>query len=441
MLFATYALIAGFIAWIWIDYYRLIEVYGREDLKYVLFTFFLGAASFFIVWSIRKYNMLNQIPFWVDGTALNDFAYCTVKIALPEELVKFIPFVIVFLLFRGQFKQPLDYIAFAATGALGFAAAENTFSFLQYNGEIVFTRAILTSVGHMFYTILIAYGIMLSIYRDTKYWFSNLLGFTLLAILGHAYYEFWFVYSEGTYGYLMSIPFFIFSVSCFATILNNALNNDSTFTYKKTIDSDFVFTRILTYYGILFAVQFIINAYQKDFVAAMTLMIGALVCTVPIIFSAAGRLSRFTLIQNRWSPLRIELPIAITTGPDADFIIRGGLPAENILNKYYEEYITIHPISDHAAISHSKMAFLEKKLFLENDEIFFMIKVFKDDTRQQFEKSVLKPKTGGDRFFADKYPITSLLRYKGTATIDDAKTAEDFGFVEWVYVKPIETTT
>ena len=41
---AFYIIIAVFIAWIWVDYYRLIDIYENEKLNYFILTFVLGCA-------------------------------------------------------------------------------------------------------------------------------------------------------------------------------------------------------------------------------------------------------------------------------------------------------------------------------------------------------------------------------------------------------------
>jgi len=150
--------------------------------------------------------------------------------------------IIIYIFSRSVFKQPIDYIAFAAISALGFAAAENTIYFINHHGEVISSRAILTSVGHMFYSALIGYGIVLVKYRNIKISFKIWIipGFALLAVFSHAFYDFWLITGHGASSMLISILFFLFTVSWYSTILNNALNNSSTFSYKRTISSDAV---------------------------------------------------------------------------------------------------------------------------------------------------------------------------------------------------------
>ena len=437
-----YILVACFIAWIWIDYFRLIGVYGKENLKYIVFTFLLGAASTQIVLALHRNSILNLIPLDLKGDMVNDFLYCLVKIGLVEEFSKMVPFIIMYLFFRPIFKQPIDYIAIAAISGLGFAAAENILYFINHNGEVISARAILTSVGHMFYSALIGYGIVLVKYRNIKPAYRVLIipAFALLAIFSHAFYDFWIITGQGTASGWISILFFLLTVSWYATILNNALNNSTEFSYKKTVNSDMVMTGILTYYVIVFIIQFAVNAYVKSPSDATIHLLSTMRPSLIIISAVAARLSRFTLIQGRWEPIKLELPFKYTSGIGLFGIgIKGGSFKEESLNKYYEEYFTINSVARNASSSAPRIAYIEKKLFLKDDESLHVTRVYKDDTRQAYDLFLLKPKTKDKVLFNDKYPIASLLKYKDLDGVDlSTLTVSDFGFVEWVYIKPLE---
>ncbi len=352
VMIAVYAAIACFIAWIWIDYFRLIDVYGNENLQYILYTFFLGAGSILIVVELHDHDLLKWIPIEPNESMVNNFLYCVFKIGLVEEIAKMIPLVIMYLCFRSQFKEPLDYVAFAAISALGFAAAENTLYFISNNGAVISARAILTSVGHMFYSSLIGYRIVLTKYRDIKPKILIIPGFIVIVILSHAFYDFWLLYGNGNG--LISILFFLVTVSWYATILNNALNNASTFSYKKTIEPGVVIKRIAIYYGIVFVIQFLVNGFVKDFSHATSSFLSSFQSLVIILSSVVVRLSRFTLIQGRWQPIKIELPFGYSQG--SGISIKGGSIYGTTLNKYYEEYFTINPLSKNVSIDTPRVA-------------------------------------------------------------------------------------
>ena len=71
-------------------------------------------------------------------------------VAVPEEIIKIIPFLLV-LKFRKYINEPIDYLIYASTTALGFAFYENINYLLKYSdsGNIVAIRSLLPSVVHM----------------------------------------------------------------------------------------------------------------------------------------------------------------------------------------------------------------------------------------------------------------------------------------------------
>ncbi|MBU2018789.1 MAG: PrsW family intramembrane metalloprotease, partial [Bacteroidetes bacterium] len=199
-----YILIALFIAWIWVDYYRLIDIFDRNHLGYVIAVFFMGAASTLLV---GPANELFVTPFGFDlnGHFVNDFLYCTFGIGMIEEVSKIVPFLIVHKFLRSHLREPIDYITFVAISALGFSAAENVQYFTSYGSYLIDTRSILCSVGHMFFTSIFAYGFILLTFHP-KYKNPLLLLFTLLlASLAHGLYDFFLMYDGIPFGYLITI--------------------------------------------------------------------------------------------------------------------------------------------------------------------------------------------------------------------------------------------
>ena len=139
-----YIVIAIFIAWIWVDYYRLIDIYENEKLKYFILTFILGCSSVFIVLGLNKF-LLDSFQFELNGEFVNDFLYCIFKIGMVEEIAKTVPFVLIFFLFKKQFNEPIDYLAFISISALGFSAAENVLYFEREESKIIFSSILLIS--------------------------------------------------------------------------------------------------------------------------------------------------------------------------------------------------------------------------------------------------------------------------------------------------------
>lgn len=441
-----YSIIAIFIAWIWVDYYRLIDIYNKESLKYFILTFALGCASVLIVWGINSF-FLDNYSFHLNGDFFNDFMYCFLNIGLVEEFSKTIPFLIVFLFFRSQINEPVDFIVFISISALGFSAAENVLYFHQYGPSIINGRAILSTVGHMFDTSLIAYGIIRMQFGKNPSKFFILIGFFVLAALSHGFYDFWLMYKETqTFGWLITVLYFLITISIFSTILNNALNNSTFFTYKKVVDSDKVSKRLLTYYGIIFLIQFILLILIENFIYALNNLRGSFLITGFIMIVAVIRLSRFKLIQGRWQKINIEFPFTLHRGDS--FIgtrpsylrirIKGESYNEAYINIFYEEYFLLNPVTKrNSYIRNTRIAYIEKKIFLKNDETFYIVKVFDDVKKETFETMLVKPKTINKTMINSKYPIIALLKIENIADLDDTKlSAKNFEFKEWAFAQP-----
>jgi len=437
----VYPLVAAFIAWVWIDYYRLIDIYGKEDLKYILTTFFLGAASVGIVFAITFYIFHNE-TYQPSGNILTDFLFCVFRIGLIEEIAKALPFFIVLLLFKKHITEPIDYIAFICFSALGFSAVENTFYFIEYPDSIG-GRSIVSTVGHMFDSSIIGYAMVVMKFKRKKFNIFILLGSILFAAISHGLYDFLIYHDLG----IFSVIYFLFFISLFATFVNNALNNSSNFSYKTVLNNDNVDTRLLLYYFAILVVEFLlVGLHSGNFLKAYSHFSGELWTAGIISAITVVRLTRLKLIQGRWQPVKVELPFTIvitsagtlTNSNSLGIKIKGEAYSENFMGAYYEDYFNLYPVSKTSYLEKKRLAYIEKKLFLKNDESFFLTKIFLDDTKEKFEYVLLKAKSKGKTLVDDKYRMVALLRIREMDYLTDtSKSAKDFGFIEWAYIKPL----
>jgi RsiW-degrading membrane proteinase PrsW (M82 family) len=103
---AIYIIVALFIAFIWIDYFRRIDIFEKEKWYYYLVIFALGAASVLIVdafsWIMSHFNALE-----LNDTFWNDFFFCVINIGMVEEFAKSVPFILIFIFFRRLLNEPL----------------------------------------------------------------------------------------------------------------------------------------------------------------------------------------------------------------------------------------------------------------------------------------------------------------------------------------------
>jgi RsiW-degrading membrane proteinase PrsW (M82 family) len=108
-------------------------------------------------------------------------------IGLIEEGVKFLAaFAVAF--YSWHFDEPEDGIVYAVTAALGFAVVENAVYTIAFGSQVVFVRAVITSLAHASFAGI--FGVYLGLYRmGAANSFAVLRSFLLAAVL-HALYDF-----------------------------------------------------------------------------------------------------------------------------------------------------------------------------------------------------------------------------------------------------------
>jgi RsiW-degrading membrane proteinase PrsW (M82 family) len=442
-----YSIIALFIAWIWIDYFRNIDIFEKENIKFILQTFFLGGVSVFIVVGVNKL-FLEDCGLHLNGKILNDFVYSTVQIGVLEEFAKLLPFVVMLVFFKAQLNEPIDYLIYICVSALGFSAVENAMYFHNYGPLLITGRAILSTVSHMFDSALVAYGLIL--YRfHPKYsrpWV--LMGFFMLGSLSHGIYDFGLFFSgDNIGGVFVIILYFFVTVSLFAVILNNALNNSRFFSYKKVINSSRVINSIFLYYGIVFVAQFLVLMNEENFEFAFSNFTSSFISTGFIVIVTTVRLSRFKLIKNRWHKLKLELPFSIVPGDPygmkSNYVLvkfKGESFNEIWINEFYNEYFWLCPLTfRHSYLGSKRLAYVEKKLFFKNDLSFYLVKVFHVQKEGEYEYYLLRAKTRGMTRARDGSPITAILKAGEHQFSDNSDlTANDFNFLEWGVMRAIK---
>jgi RsiW-degrading membrane proteinase PrsW (M82 family) len=438
----VYIFLALFIAWIWVDYFRLIDVFEKDNLGRVILTFLMGASSVLLVIGLHQ---IWPEPLWLtlDGTLLNDFLYCTFSIGLVEETAKTVPVLLTLYFFRKHINEPVDYVATFSVAALGFAAAENVLYFNNFGADLISSRAILSNVGHMLFASLTAYGVILIKFRHLKPGFLLFPLFLLLASIFHGIYNVGLMYTDaGWIGVAITILFFFLGISVFATILNNALNISPFFSYKHVIHSTGVAVRMLVYYVILFAAQVIVVGATTDTGTVLRLVINHSYTILPIVLITIIRLSRFKLIQNRWSHLRPELPFRVSFGRrnllGVQIGIKGDPYSDFHVNKHYETHFLLCPISGNSPyLKECRKAYLFKKVYINGDVAHYAARIFTDEAMQESQSVLLQIKREG-RTRMGGFPIVAILEAENVDAIETSAVRVRTTFIEWAAMKPVQ---
>lgn len=113
--------------------------------------------------------------------------YGLLAVGLIEEGVKFLAaFGATF--YSWHFDEPEDGIVYAITAALGFAVVENAMYTIAFGSQVVFARAVITSLAHASFAGV--FGVYLGLYRMKEADFLDVLRSLLLAAVLHAAYDF-----------------------------------------------------------------------------------------------------------------------------------------------------------------------------------------------------------------------------------------------------------
>jgi len=217
------AIFAFIISLIWVIYLRSIDVFERDKWYQLTIVFILSCFSIYLIYPYHDY-FLSWLNFQPSNTWFSKFIFDFISIGIIEEIVKIIP-VLIILKFTKFINEPYDYILYASVSALGFAFIEN----LQYLSETslynINARLLYAAVGHMFFTSIWAYCMLLGKYYY-KFKYKMIIMFVsgwILAALSHAFYDFWILHFDRNFHQFTTI-FLIISIHIWAIMKNNALN-------------------------------------------------------------------------------------------------------------------------------------------------------------------------------------------------------------------------
>lgn len=413
-----YILIAAFIAAIWLRYFRDIDVFERERWLPLITSFVFGGGSVFLLFALNDW-FLDQFHLPLSGIWYEDALFIVFKVAGPEESVKVIAFLISYLLMRKHFNEPLDYLIYCSLSALGFSAVENVLYFHSSGASIIVARGILSTVGHMFDTALFAYGLILYRFRYQRTKPYLVVLFFFLAVLAHSIYNFPLMH-EGlvVVGFMITILFFLFTISVYAVILNNALNQSPFFRKEIVIDSAKVSSRLITSYLLLFLFQMLLIYYQdRDIVDSVLYFKSELLSTGLIVLVSSMRLSRFLLISGRWFPLKFELPfgppindsIPIEPGGGRLFRIKGEAYNAIRLHQYFGKTAKLRPLNrKRTRFKSDPKLELVDKFFIAKD-----IAIYKAILEEGQEPIGLIPKQQGQNFISEEnHPVLGFFNWE-----------------------------
>lgn len=424
-------------SWIWINYFKEIKIIGSEKVKSLILTFSLGAIVYLINYKIG--SLLNDLHY-VDSDVFNQLIDSVLRKGVLSEVLKLIPIYVVYRLFKDELTEPISIFLFFTVSALGFSFSENIGDVIS-NELIVFNeRSILNTLNEIFCSALVSFSVINFRFYSKK--ISDVILLLMLTAFLAGFYDFWLYFERvNQFGVIVSIFYFMVMISIFSTGLTNSINVSSDFSYLKIEGNKKIFKRIIVIYFVLIFIQFVSLTFSGNLETAYYYLVDTFWFSGFIIFIAAKRVSKLKLIEGRWSNPKLEFPFTFYYSdsfngrhPKLKFKFKGETFNENALDFYLKVYCSINPISKrNSYILKSHDVFLADKIFLKNDETFYVVHLVKED---KIVMMLLKPKTSGKNLVKRRHAIAALLAIPEGFNIDDKRlTSMDFVFKEWVFIK------
>ena len=228
-----------------------IDVFETESFKDIIYVFLFGLViSFFLC---IPYVIFREVLF--DNYATNLFV-CFIAVALPEEIIKIIPFLLV-LKYRKFVNEPIDFLIYSSASALGFAFYENINYIIGYSetGNIVAIRSFLPSVMHMVVSSIFSFGIFLYLKsKKIKFIFVGLI----LASLIHAIYNTLFIIAP-----IILLIILVYYSKLIQSLLNISPYYDKSKEIKINQAKNFLFFLILAVLILSFSFDLFFNGFNS----------------------------------------------------------------------------------------------------------------------------------------------------------------------------------
>lgn len=174
------SVLAFLIGLAYILYIRSKDVYEKEPLDTLFFTFVVGGlASVFLALGFYSFIPVGE------HTLLSAFF----RVGPVEEAAKFLALLITYKVFRKQFNEPADGLVYMSTVALGFATLENIMYALNANGSylLLFYRSAVCVIAHIAFSSFM--GIAFFIHQKVHKNYLGLFSAFVFASASHGLYD------------------------------------------------------------------------------------------------------------------------------------------------------------------------------------------------------------------------------------------------------------
>ena len=144
-------------ALLWIGYFYYKDRFQPEPYLHMGLTYLMGLAAGYLCFNSYALLPLINLPedpsFLMDDHPFLFLLYCLGVVGILEELLKFLPFILVVVRFKA-FDEEIDGMIYASVIALGFASYENFHYLPMLNGFTQVGRAIASPLTHTIFSSL-----------------------------------------------------------------------------------------------------------------------------------------------------------------------------------------------------------------------------------------------------------------------------------------------
>lgn len=301
-----YALsISLLISMVWLLYIIKLDIFNKEKKRHILLVFFF--AVFLTLLTDFPYQFIHSLGFQNSPNAISSFMYSVFGIGFIEETIKLIP-VLLMLKFTKAIDEPYDYILYASASALGFAFVENAMYLKSFGLEIMSGRALYATVAHMAFSSILVYGLFLNKFKITK---VNpvlvFLGFYLLAIFSHGFYDFWLINKSVSNFSGISTIFLLVSIHIWFSVINNTINSSNFYIQNKKINNDRLKIYLIFSLLSIFMLSYVYVAFKMNSEEANNFFLESVFVYGYVIFYITATLSRYNLVAGLLNPIQVSL--------------------------------------------------------------------------------------------------------------------------------------
>lgn len=234
-----------FIAMIWFFYFWRIDIFDQEPVLLGILAVISGIFIAIIAGPVLDFLSL-YLKLQTSDSTLQSLFYSIVIVGLPEELLKFIPVLLIIKLTR-QVNEPVDLIIYGSLTALGFATFENIMLISQYGMGVMIARLLVATIMHMVSTAVLCFAWAYAHFiRPGKLTGFTFLGWLAAALVHGLFNHFVLAVEPGLSA--LSLLVLVLSIWGYSLMLRNALNFSPFFTTKQTQSG-----RLINYEWILVA--------------------------------------------------------------------------------------------------------------------------------------------------------------------------------------------